>query len=68
MTRQIKCSNANKRRFRHQCALCCGYTVAPTVGTVDEGGVSGFFDRIGSTLQGVFGAIDNLGDIIDTAQ
>jgi hypothetical protein len=48
--------------------VCCGYTVAPTVGTIDEGGVPGFLDRIGSTLQGVFGTIDNLGDIIDTAQ
>ena len=42
--------------------------MAPAAGTVDEGGVSGFFDRLGSTLQGVFGAIGNLGDIIDTAQ
>lgn len=42
--------------------------MAPTVGTLTQGGVSGFFDRLGSTLQGIFGAIGNLGDIIDAAR
>lgn len=38
------------------------------VTAVSGGGVSGFFQSLGSTLQGIFGAIANLGDIIDTAE